>query len=353
MAVLLLLLTLFLAFANGANDVSKGIATLFGSSVTNYRRSVAWGTIWTVAGAMTAAVATQALVATFSGKGLLAKPASEPAFLLAVAFGAIAWLIIATRTGLPVSTTHALTGALCGVGIAAQGINGVLWTAVALKTAIPLALSPLMALLIVLMISPLIRMAFARPDSLCVCVEEAAAAGTNSVLPELVVARECGEAAAGVRIKPLEATHWLSSGATSFFRGMNDTPKIVALGVAAAATVGMSSVPLYGAVAMAMGAGSLLWGFRVTRTLAERVTPISASEGLTANMVAAVLVASASFVALPVSTTHVSSGAILGAGVARGGGDVRWKTVGEMLLAWLVTLPLAALLGWTIYRLIA
>src|SRR5512141_3295204 len=122
MSLVLVLLTLGLAFANGANDVSKGIATLVGSGTTRYRTAVAWGTAWTLAGGLAAAFFSQGLVATFSGKGLLASPPSGSGFLLAVGCGAIGWLLFANRTGLPVSTTHALTGALCGAGIAAAGV---------------------------------------------------------------------------------------------------------------------------------------------------------------------------------------------------------------------------------------
>src|SRR5260370_28381025 len=101
--ILLIALTLVVAFANGANDVSKGIATLVGSGVSNYRRAIAWGSLCTVAGALTAAFASQGLVATFTGKGILTQTTASTNFLLAIAFGAIAWLIIATRAGMPLS----------------------------------------------------------------------------------------------------------------------------------------------------------------------------------------------------------------------------------------------------------
>src|SRR5512141_54742 len=136
MSLVLVLLTLGLAFANGANDVSKGIATLVGSGATKYRAAVAWGTLWTLAGGLAAAFFSQGLVATFSGRGLLASPPSGSAFLLAVGCGAIGWLFFANRTGLPVSTTHALGGAFCGSGIVGAGGQGVAWAAVATRVAL-------------------------------------------------------------------------------------------------------------------------------------------------------------------------------------------------------------------------
>jgi len=94
-----------------------------------------------------------------------------------------------------------------------------------------------------------------------------------------------------------------------------------------------------------MGAGSAIAGFRVTRTLVEKVTPITPANGLAANAVTSVLVGLASRFALPVSTTHVSSGAIVGVGLATDRREIRWRTVSEMLLAWIVTLPVSALIA--------
>ena len=108
----------------------------------------------------------------------------------------------------------------------------------------------------------------------------------------------------------------------SFARGLNDTQKIAALAVLAGASIGISAPSLFIVGAMVMGAGSLIAGGRVTRTLAERVTDIDPLEGLAASAVAAALVLAASIVALPVSTTHVASGAIVGAGLRAGSGAV-------------------------------
>src|SRR3989442_1906075 len=94
-AALLVALTLVVAFANGANDVSKGVATLVGSGVTDYRRAILWGTVWTVAGGVAAAFASQGLVAVFSGNGVLPTPPVRPAFLVAVTTVAIGWLVLA------------------------------------------------------------------------------------------------------------------------------------------------------------------------------------------------------------------------------------------------------------------
>ena len=357
LASTLVAVTLALAFANGANDVSKGIATLVGSGVSNYRRAVIWGSICTVAGAVAAGFLTQALVSTFNGKGLLSESRTSHAFLLAVACGAAGWLIVATRTGLPVSTTHSLVGALVGTALVAAGTGGIAWKAVATKVALPLLFSPAIALLLMLALLPLLQPLLARFTRYCVCVE---ATERTLVTPEGVTLRRSMPSVQAapkgacttsvVRFGAVDTLHWISSGAASFFRGVNDAPKVLAIGAAAGTVVGLTGIGLYALVAGAMGFGSLVAGIRVTRTLAERVTPIEPENGLAANVVTALLVAVASRFALPVSTTHVSSGAIVGVGVSRGRGDLRWKTVGEMLLAWVVTLPASAVLAALAYE---
>ncbi len=365
MAVLLVLLTLSLAFANGANDVSKGIATLVGSGGAEFKRAVWWGTIWTVLGGLCAALASQGLVAAFSGKALLVLPQEGHQFLIAVAGGASLWVLFASKSSLPVSTTHAITGALCGAGLMAAGPDGVQWAAVVKKFAIPLFLSPLLSMGLIFFLSPLIRAAFGGFQKYCVCVEEGkgvclrpagAAAVAIADAPKLVL----GEAAACAaeptllaQVNGMDALHWLAAGLTSFARGLNDTPKILAMGAAASAALGLGQPFLYVLVALAMGAGSAIWGFRVTETLATKVTKMTHAEGFSANLVTSVLVTFASRLALPVSTTHVSSGAIIGIGLKKGGGGVHWGTVRDMLLAWLITLPVSALFAAGSYFLVS
>jgi inorganic phosphate transporter, PiT family len=356
----LMVLAAALAFANGSNDISKGIATLVGSGVSNFRRAVLWGTAWTVAGGALAALASQGLVATFSGKGFLDRPVEGPAFLAAVATGATAWVLLASRSGLPVSTTHAIAGALAGAGIAQEGIGRLHWSFLSARVALPLALSPLLSVLLIFAVYPFLRRAAARVETYCLCIERRGVIQEGGVfamesVATAVLAREqeCETPAIAARVTGVDALHWLSAALTSFARGLNDTPKIVALGLGAAAVFGMSGTPFFAAVAAGIGAGSLVAGFRVTDTLANRVTRMGAAEGFAANAVTTLLVGLASWAALPVSTTHVSSGAIVGVGLRRGARGVEWRAVRDMLLAWLVTLPaagLAAAAALALYR---
>ena len=355
MAILLLALTLGLAFANGANDVSKGIATLVGSGVASYRRAMMWGVGWTVVGALAAALVSRGFIPMFSGRGLLAEPLTGLMFPVSVTCGAVGWLLFATRTGLPVSTTHALVGGLVGAGVIAAGPEGLRWGAVVRAVGLPLAVSPLLALALVFAVLPGARFLYLRLSGYCVCLEHRAVvlapagAGPNlGIGPALVVmaGADCPPRVLS-RIDALAAVHWLSAGLTSFARALNDAPKIFALGIAAQVALGFTPGVLLVLVAVAMSAGSQLAGRRVTRTLGTKVTTISAAEGLAGNVVTSALVGLASTLGAPVSTTYVSSGAIIGIGIGKG--EVRWKLVREMLVAWLVTLPIAAVLAGATY----
>ncbi len=361
------------AFVNGANDVSKGIATLAGSGVTNYRRAIVWGTIWTGLGGLAGAVVARALVKTF-GNGLLAA-GTEPTLLaaLAVLLGAGSWVLIATRAGLPVSTTHAIVGAIAGVGAAAYGLAGMNWQAITGKIVLPLLLTPLVSMLAATLVLRSVRLLASRREvPECICAQTSpwpvlvgVGAGNapqsylvTSVAPQVHLSvgsmRQCALHQPRAARVTMDHLHWFTSGATSFARGMNDAPKIVALALSAAALAGAGELLQPGAFAiitLAMVAGSALGGLRVTQVLADEVTAMGHREGFLANLVASLMVGTGAVFGLPMSTTHVASGAILGIGVANGGESVNRRTVRDMLLAWVVTLPAAALLGVLVYAL--
>jgi len=368
-AILVLSIGFFLAYVNGANDVSKGIATLVGSGVTDYRRAIGWGTAWTAVGGLLGALGARAMMATFGNGLLVAGTTSTFAAALATLIGAAAWVLLATRTGLPVSTTHAIVGSLTGVAALAYGTAAVRWSALGGKILFPLLVSPFASFFLTRL---LLRATRARSgsgsttaDCLCAEVEPAivAAGGVSSVRAATVVpgslrlrlATGPGEACAVERPAAVRLTldhlHWLTSGATSVARGMNDAPKVVVLAVAASALATKAAAPsatlLFTLVALGMVVGSIVAGRRVTHLLAEKVTAMNHHEGFIANLVTAVLVTSGAIYGLPMSTTHVSSGGIFGAGAQRG--SLNRKTLRDIVLAWAVTLPAAAALGMTAY----
>ena len=371
-SIVAFVLLLALAFANGANDVSKAIATLVGSGVTGYRTAILWGTAWTVLGAVLSGVIATAMVKTFS-QGLLASGVSaSPNLIVAVLGGAMLWVLVASWTGLPVSTTHALTGAIVGAGLIAFGREGLLWEGIGKKIVLPLILSPLLALTLSLVLHPLTRRVAARWEGTCLCVMPAARAlvminrqGATRTLfqtttlgrPVMAVPALCARAGLNGLTVGLDSIHWCSSGLASLARGTNDAPKIAAMVLLGGAIASWPSVAAQSAaiigVAVAMGLGSYLGGIRVTKVLAEKVTQMNHSEGLSANLTTSSLVFVSALMGLPVSTTHVSSSAIIGIGLLKGVSAVRWTTVRDMVLAWVVTLPASALLSAFTYLLFA
>lgn len=354
----LVLLVALLAFANGANDNCKGVATLVGYGVTTPRRATLWAMISTLAGAIVSFWFAGGLVKSFSS-GLFAKGAPlTAAFFIAVLVGAFAWIIFATRTGLPVSTTHAITGGLVGAGIVQFGVPSRQWMFLATKFALPLLLSPILAMTLVYLLAWPIEYAVRRYQARCVClvkqevglVTSGAAlvggAGTSTLTvvsgTETSCATESTVATASTSTIAI-GLHWLSSGMIGFARGWNDAPKIAALALIGMASVSNGTAISFAVVSIAMAIGGLVAGLRVLDTLARKVTPLPLAESLTASVSTAVLVGLASWNGLPVSTTHVSTGAIIGAGLKNDPQAVRWKKVGEIVLSWLVTLPVAAL----------
>ena len=350
-----------IAWANGSNDVSKGIATLIGAGVANYRRAMLWGTFCTALGAITGAFLAHALVATFGGKLLEASVVPTLAVVLATIMGAAGWVLFATRAGLPVSTTHAIVGSLIGVAFIAFGASGIDWNTLVWTVALPLLLSPLVALALTIILrlawERLRRSGTSSADCICVGLALPAAPGSGHAYaiadgqPRLVVST-CevhgnGGTAANILVS-IDQLHWLTAGLTSFARGMNDAPKLAGLMLAAAALSGNNVILTQIAfviIALAMTLGAIMAGRRVTRVLAEDVTIMGHREGFLANLVTSVLVSSGAVLGLPMSTTHVSASAIMGVGAAGKQGDLRKDTVKKLLAAWVITLPGAAVIG--------
>jgi PiT family inorganic phosphate transporter len=355
------------AYFNGANDVSKGIATLVGSGLTNYRAAILWGTVCTGLGGLFGALLASAMVKTF-GNGLLAN-GTVPTFVAALAtiLGASAWVAIATRTGLPVSTTHAILGSIAGVATIAYGSHGIRWSSLLGKIALPLLLSPVLALALTLIAIRVLRTVQRRflGEADCACATLELSPIPGGIAMDGTAAADLVLRSIGVKMAKKEecATdrttffgisthhlHWFTSGATSFARGMNDAPKMVAIVLAAAILHGKLQIRpgAFVLVTLGMVAGSWLAGRRVTKVWAEKITPMDHWDGFLANAVTAALVMPGAALGLPMSTTHVSSGSIIGIGLQNKTG-VHWKTVRDMLLAWVITLPVAGALGVLIY----
>jgi PiT family inorganic phosphate transporter len=352
---ILILACVALAFVNGANDNIKGVATLYGSAQLGYKPALALATASQLVGSLGSILIAGALVKAFSGKGLVPPEMFSTEMLAAVALGAALTVGLATRFGLPISTTHAIVGGLVGAGAVAAGFALNL-AALGAAFVLPLAVGPLIA---VVLAWGLARGGEAVGTSAgisigdCVCVESAiepasgayASVARSALHFEVAPASECaahGETRLlGVEVEgALRIGHLASATTVGIARGLNDTPKILGLMVGAAVIEPMFGAALLGT---AMAIGGLLSARRVAETLAHRITPMRDGPSFAANLATAFLVAVASRFGLPVSTTHVSTGGIFGIGASSGTLDHRATC--EILGAWLGTLPLAAALS--------
>lgn len=365
MTVILILAGAFLAFSNGANDNFKGVATLLGSKTTSYKVALLWATVTTASGSIAALFLAQKLMSNFSGKGLVPdKIAQLSSFSISVALAAALTVFLATRIGFPISTTHALTGALVGAGVLASPI-GVNTEKLFSSFLLPLITSPFLAIAATMVVYPLFsylkrKMAVERTSCLCIGKEilmvapqghEKGAAsamvkmdsfpqisvGTKVTCEERYVGEIWGVSAKTV----LDIAHFLSSGLVSFARGLNDTPKIAAILLVGSS---FSVVPSIGLVAIAMAIGGIIYSRKIAEKMSYEITEMNDGQGFSANFVTSLIVIGASQLGMPVSTTHVTCGSLFGIGVITK--KAHWKAIAKIFLAWVITLPVAGLLGY-------
>ncbi len=366
--IFLIVAVFFLAYSNGANDNFKGVATLYGSNTASFRTALIWTTVATLLGSAVSIIFAQKLAIAFSGKGLIPDDlAGTTELVLAVAVAGAVTIMLATIIGMPTSTTHALTGALVGAGLVSSA-NNVDWGVLGTKFAQPLIMSPIMAVVIAsiaYIILSKTRKRLGVNHQTCICIGETAPQpvaihhdGTATLArtgKTITISNDqkCFEryqgSVVGVNAQTcVDVKHFISAGAVSFARAVNDTPKIAALLLA----TGALGAPVWtlALVAIAMAGGGLLNSRKVAETMSKHITTLNTGQGLTANLTTASLVLIASNFGLPVSTTHVSCASIFGIGLVNGKRD--WKTITRIGITWLTTLPLGMAIGAGTYWLL-
>jgi PiT family inorganic phosphate transporter len=304
-----------LAFANGANDVGKSVASLMSTSGPGgprlRRRALLWGGVFSGLGSISAILISGRLLTVFTPQSIL-RNSTDSSFILAVLAGATIWILIATLFRLPVSTTHTILGAVLLQGIFLFGVSSLKLDFLAIRVILPLAAGPFVALIALSIIRRLTR----RPQTQT----------SEKKSPRFA-----------------KISHWGSAAATAYARGINDAPKMAALGgffFVAGSTYAVWGP--YSIVAVAIVAGSLVLGHRVALELVKRVVPLDHTQRLQAGIVTAALVSVGAYLGAPLSTTHVHAGSTAGVG---GRKEVIVSALRGMVLPWLVTLPAAGLLA--------
>ena len=368
--ILLIFAALFISYFNGSNDNIKGVATLYGSGVTDYRKTILWGSFATFIGSLFALVVAKSLIVNFSGKGLVPDNLVNTfSFNTAIALGAGATVLLASRIGMPISTTHSIIGAMIGAGFIAAGSELNL-SKLFSSFFLPLLFSPVAAVLISFLLYYIFnrtRMKLGYGKETCACVGERiipiplmTSMSTEIALEEVrkidVTIDSVDKCESiytgnvlGIKLQDLLNTaHFISSGIVSFARGLNDTPKL--LGLFIFFNFVDPKFSLLG-VSLAMMIGGLINSRRVAETMSKKITPLNHGQGFTANFTTGLLVIASSLWGLPVSTTHVSVGSLFGIGLITK--ESNKKVVNDILYSWILTLPVAAIFGGIIYLLLS
>src|ERR687894_1513555 len=327
---LLLVLTIAVAllfdFTNGFHDTANAVGTAIGTRAMAPRVAVAYPAVLNLIGAV---VTTQLLHAEVANTvGSLVAPADGVALsmLVAVLFGAITWNLITWRAGLPSSSSHALIGALIGMGLVVYGLGAIQWAEV-YPVFIALLTSPIAGLVIAYIVTVVLLNLFrrARPSQ------------ANSTFRKLQL---------------------FSSGFVASSHGANDAQKtmaIITLALFSSGHLAEFAVPTWVALAAALAIGLGTWagGWRIIRTMGTRIVRMDPVHGFAAQTVAAAVIQLATAWGLPVSTTQVVSGSVMGAGATRRFSAVRWGVARRIAWAWIFTIPASAVLAASAALLIA
>jgi PiT family inorganic phosphate transporter len=318
LVVLTIAVALFFDFTNGFHDTANAIGTAIGTRALPPRLAVGLSAVLNLVGAI---VTTQLLHAEVANTvGSLIAPAGGVAMsmLIAVLFGAITWNLFTWRAGLPSSSSHALIGALIGMGLTAYGVDAVQWEEV-YPVFIALITSPVAGLFL----------AYAFTVVLLNLLRRARPSKANSAFRRLQL---------------------FSSSFVAFSHGANDAQKTMAIITLALFSSGYLSeftVPTWVALAAALAIGLGTWagGWRIIRTMGTRIVRMQPVDGFAAQTVAAAVIQLATAWGLPVSTTQVVSGAVMGAGATRRFSAVRWGVARRIVWAWVFTIPASAVLA--------
>lgn len=308
MSIVLFCCVLFLAYSNGANDNFKGVATLFGTQEVSFIFAKWITTIATGLGLLAGLFFAEGLMKAFSGKGLVPDElVNSIPFMVAVALSAGITVIIATRFGMPVSTTHALIGGLIGAGCNAN-FSEVNFAELGKTFVLPLILSPIIACTL------------------------------GFVLNKIIPTHQKWNAS--IR-KPF---HIFFASAVCLARGLNDGPKIAGM-LLVLQLSNMNAV--VAAIAVVMLVGGWLNASKIAETMSLKLAKIEPEMGTVTSAVTSSLVVTASLFALPVSTTHVAVGSIFGSALTSK--TQNYNVIKDILLSWILTMPIAALISYISY----
>lgn len=314
-------LTLAFEFSNGWHDAANSIATVVSTRVLTPFRAVVWAAFWNFIAAFVFGTA----VAKTIGKGMVRIEMVDEKVLLAGLLGAITWNLITLILGLPTSSSHALMGGYGGAAVAHAGFNALIlggWT----KPVLFIFLSPIIGLVVAVAVT---------------------------ILTSWIVRRQ----------RPLKVDRWfrrlqlLSAAGYSLGHGTNDAQKgmgIITTALVAGGLMKTYDVPYWVILCchLAMAGGTMAGGWRIIKTMGQRITKLTPFGGFAAETAGALTLMATAHFGIPVSTTHTITGAIVGVGATRRLSAVRWGVTRRIVFAWVLTIPGAALFGAALFRIV-
>jgi PiT family inorganic phosphate transporter len=319
--IALVVVALFFDFLNGLHDAANSIATIVSTRVLRPQVAVAWAAFFN----FVAFLVFGAHVAQTVGTGIVAADIVDARVVFGALMGAISWNIITWVLGIPSSSSHALIGGLVGAGTAKVGVKAVVWAGLA-KTSAAIVLSPLTGFVLAMLMFLIVSWLFVRYTPFAVD-------------------------------ETFRSLQFVSASLYSLGHGGNDAQK----------TMGIITVLLYSqgylggefhvpfwvmfACYACMGLGTLMGGWRIVHTMGSRITRLRPFQGFCAETGGAITLFTATWLGIPVSTTHTITGAIVGVGAARRVSSVRWNVANNIVIAWVITIPATAFIGALFYAL--
>lgn len=319
--IALIIVALAFDFLNGLHDAANSIATIVSTRVLRPRTAVAWAAFFNFIAFLFFGVH----VAQTVGVGIVSAQVVDALVIFSALVGAISWNLITWWAGIPSSSSHALIGGLVGAGLAKAGSVAIVWAGL-IKTASAIVLSPLTGFCLALLLVLIVSWSFVR------------------YTPRTVDGT-------------FRSLQFVSASLYSLGHGGNDAQKtmgiIAVLLFSQGYLGGEFHVPFWVVITCqaAMGLGTLFGGWRIVNTMGSKITRLSPMQGFCAETGGAITLFGATWLGIPVSTTHTITGAIVGVGAARRVSAVRWNVASNIVMAWIITLPASGLISALCYAL--
>ncbi len=319
--IALIAVALLFDFLNGLHDAANSIATVVSTRVLRPHYAVAWAAFFNFVAFLVFGLH----VAQTVGTGIVAAEVIDVAVIFGALMGAICWNLLTWWLGIPSSSSHALIGGLAGAGMMKAGMAAIVWSGLGI-TGVAIVFSPLLGFCLALVLVLAVSWIFVRSTPLAV---------DNT----------------------FRALQFVSASLYSLGHGGNDAQKtmgIIAVLLYSQGALGSEFyVPLWVILSCqaAMALGTLFGGWRIVRTMGSRITRLHPVQGFCAEAGGAATLFMATYFGIPVSTTHTITGAIVGVGAARKVAAVRWNVASNVVTAWILTMPAAALIGAAFYQL--